>query len=347
MIKYNINMIDPYSVSTVGDLYNLYRAGQKNPQFVSIHQKIVDKIYRSNDRNNPFFAKQLHELNPNELKFVLLLAMDRVKYPKSYISSNSIVPKKTVHLYDIVSVTECFLSVYPQIQYYHPSNPHEINFLNARDILKIVKEKGLGILNDYNILKLRDTQMIERSGHSRSYRSYSSNESDKAMIEYNRCEPGNIVESTTSTFIFRRPFRYDSVFPKIKSNPKYFRIRDLLMSYSTNISNGWLRRIPTKMAYYHKVIKGGEKLSFEELELNFLTDLHKPVSEFSGSQIRIWMDILSLEKHDMDLFRFAKLNYDTYLAYKDSGREEEYEINKSYHKEAFMGFHHDNIMWKS
>lgn len=288
----SIDSLDPNRMTTVKDLYCLYRVGKPRLELLGRHR---NRLINLNFNPLELYNRVLTDLTLEELKIIVILTLDRIG-SKSMFDRNGKISIKSLHVFDVFRVYECLSST-----------------LYGKKFKETEVKDANGFCGNYNYLLkgLNKNNLIEKlegfefycppenyPSHT-YYNTYSfGGTTSTECINIEGLKPQTFKESRRGTYIKSRPFREDKLYPFIEETRTEYRIRDLMYGLDQNTCNAWLKR--TRLKY--KVLK----ISEEKL-MNFL---HKPVHSITEEDISMGRKILNLYKTESFYINFFNNNID-------------------------------------
>lgn len=294
----SIDCIDPNRMTTVKDLYCLYRVGPPRLELFSRHRKLLSRLGINPDE---FYNRQLLDLSEVELKLVAMMSINRLAI-FGRLFSNGKVRMEAINLFDILRVYECFASTL----FGRKFNDVKIDFVEAGADRK-VREFTMGYSfllrdlyrNNY-VDKLKDLVLFcpPESYNSECFYPHKGEDDHYTYFKEGKdiigLEPLRFKSTRSGTHVRSRPFRENSLYPLMDETKCQFRLRDIMFGLDQNTCNGWLKRTTKKYKY--------TKMSEVEL-MNFL---HKPVHNLDEKDIEIAKGILSLSEIDKRSLKYLE-----------------------------------------
>lgn len=234
----NKELIDPFRIYVVKDLFNLYK-GTKSVNWFSKTFRDLTKSVMTLDDLQIYMNKPLHLCTRNELKFILVLVGDRLKVDQLLTKDGEV----TFHIHELIEVNtviQCFLnSLEPEIL--KKARPTLCYSESKIQLKYIISNGSIEVMNEVNLPELSDVFVSRISIHNKdTFNLGHSYFRRSSPTHHEIASPGRIFTSRMN--IMRRPFRESSNYPKLNPDSAKIRMRDLIFPDDTLTSTTWFKR---------------------------------------------------------------------------------------------------------
>lgn len=243
----SINIIDPFRVYLVKDLYNLYK-GNNKVDYSKDHLTLLTNSVFTHEDLQIYMNKPLVHCSSNELKLLMVLVCAKLNVTTLFQNNGN--PIKLYHdLVDVSTVLHCFIE-----SLYNNSENMEMSYLDHRKYLKKIHQTGTLEVLDYMFLpkvgdrfispyvkyKAEDFRQVHYEvPNYEAIREELWNNRNRPYPYHEVGAPGRIY--TSRMCIKRRPFKESEEFPIIKEDNSTMRLRDLVFGDFLN-ENWWFKR---------------------------------------------------------------------------------------------------------
>lgn len=286
----SIDSLDPCRMTTVKDLYCLYRTGQPRLQLLDKHYKLLVNLGFNPEE---LYNRILTDLSMEELKLITLITLDRITFA-SMFSKDGKIHKNVIALFDTLRVFECLASTLFGSKF----TSHTMESLST---FFDYKRKTLRYLGGSNWKdKILNIQFFCPPENYVSFCYSSSVKYGYRVVNegfnVEGLEPWSFKDSRSGTYVKSRPFRKFEMYPLLEETRAQYRLRDMMYGLDQNTCNAWLKRTKTKLK--------STKMSEEEL-LNFF---HIPIHSLTEKDIELAKFILNLTKTEQGYIRYFEDN---------------------------------------